>query len=136
MSAENKVLVRRLYEEVFHKGDLTFVDKLFSPGFVRHAPPSPDMRGQTEVKALCSMIRAAFPSLHYTLEDMVGEGDKVVLRWSAVGVHTGEFLGIAPTGKPVTMSGTAIFLIQEGQFQEEWSHWDTLGLLQQLDTVG
>ena len=135
MSADNKALIRRLYAEVFHKGNLALVDELFAPSFVRHAPPSPDLSGPTAVKELCATIRAAFPSLHYTLEDMVAEDDKVALRWSVVGAHQGKFLGIAPTGKSVTMSGTVTFLIQEGKVAEEWSHWDALGLLQQLDTL-
>jgi predicted ester cyclase len=78
------------------------------------------------------VIRAAFPDIHYTLEDLVAEGDKVVLRWSAGGTHKGDFMSVAPTSKRVMLSGTVTFLIREGKIQEEWSHWDALGLLQQL----
>ncbi len=135
MSAENKALVRRFYEEVFHQGNVTLVDQLFSPSFARHSPPSPDVRGPTEVKQFCTALRAAFPDIHYTLEDMVAEGDKVVLRWSAQATQQGKFMSVAPTGQSVTLSGTVTFLIQNGQFHEEWSHWDALGLMQQLGIV-
>lgn len=135
MSADNKALVRRLYEEVFHKGNPALIDELFSPSYVRHAPPGPEIRGLTEAKHLCALIRAAFPDVRYTLENLVAEGDKVVLRWSAHATHKGGFMGVAPTGKQVTMSGTVTFLIREGRVQEEWSHWDALGLLQQVGVI-
>jgi steroid delta-isomerase-like uncharacterized protein len=135
MSAANKALVRRLYDEVFHQGNLALIDELFSPSYVRHAPPGPEVRGRTEAERLCALIRTTFPDVHYTLEDMIAEGDKVVLRWSARGTHKGDFLGVAPTGKAVTMSGTVTFLIRAGKVEEEWSHWDALGLLQQIGIV-
>ena len=63
------------------------------------------------------------------------EGDKVVLRWSARATHQGDFVGVAGTGKPITMSGTETWLIREGKLQEEWAHWDALGLLRQVGVV-
>jgi steroid delta-isomerase-like uncharacterized protein len=135
MSADNKAIIRRLYEEVFNKGNLALVEELFSPTYVRHDPAIPELRGLTGAKQICTMIRTAFPDIHCTLEDLVAEGDKVVLRWSARATHQGDFVGVAGTGKPVTMSGTETWLIREGKLQEEWAHWDTLGLLRQVGVI-
>lgn len=135
MSEANKAVVRRLYEEVFEKGNLTLTDELFSPAYVRHDPALPEVRGLAGARQLCIMIRTAFPDMHCTLEDMVAEGDKVVLRWSVRATHQGEFMGVAATGKPVTLSGTETWLVRDGKLQEEWPHWDALGFLQQLGIV-
>jgi steroid delta-isomerase-like uncharacterized protein len=78
---------------------------------------------------------SAFPDLKLMVEDQIAEGDKVVTRWSATGTHQGELLGIPPTGKQTTATGITIDRIQGGKIVETWTHWDNLGLLQQLGVV-
>ena len=92
----------------------------------------PEARGPEGTKRLVSMILAAFPDAHYTLEDIVAEGDKVAYRWSARATHKGEFMGIAATGKQGTVRGTTIVRIMNGKFQEAWQNWDALGLMHSL----
>ena len=81
MSAENKALVRRYVEEVLNKGNLALVEELFAPTFVDHDSSMPEAKGPAGVKRLAAMVRASFPDLHFTIEDMIGEEDKVVYRY-------------------------------------------------------
>ena len=125
----SKVLIRRLFEEGFHSGNLTVVDEIFDPNFVDRSTPEqpPGTRG---VKDYISMVRTGFPDIAITIEDMVVEEDKVVVRTTWRGTHQGEYEGIAPTGKQVTRSMIQIFYVQHGRLLEEWSEGE--GLRQQL----
>ena len=78
------------------------------------------------------MLRNAFPDIKYTVEDMFGEGNKLVARWSARGTHKGDFMGIPPTGKQVYFTGIEIIRIEDGKAVEEWEELDRAGLMQQL----
>jgi predicted ester cyclase len=78
---------------------------------------------------------AAFPDAQFTLEDLIAEGDKVTFRATLRGTHRGEFMGIAPTGKHVTMTAIGIGRIEEGKIAEGWQSTDVLGLLQQLGAI-
>jgi steroid delta-isomerase-like uncharacterized protein len=82
-----------------------------------------------------TMFLSAFPDLHWTIEDAVAEGNKVVLRLTARGTHRGAFQGIPPTGKQVTVTGIIISRLADGKIAEEWANRDVLGLLQQLGVV-
>jgi steroid delta-isomerase-like uncharacterized protein len=136
MSAENKAVVRRYTEEVLNNRNLAMADELFAGGYVLHDPSLPGAKGGPEgAKQLVGMILNAFPDIHYTLEDIVAEGDKVAYRWSARGTHKGEFMGVAATGKQATGTGTTIVRIINGKFQESWQNWDASGLMQQLGVV-
>lgn len=93
MSEENKAIVRR-WVEAFNEGNVDAVDELVTDSYVRHDPNSPEVRGPEEEKQLIAMYRSAFPDLHFTVEDMVAEGDKVVIRVGIRATHKGELLGI------------------------------------------
>ncbi len=84
-------------------------------------------------KGFVEAIHTAFPNLKYTLDDTIINNDKVVTRWTAVGTHTGDFFGMPPTNKNVTMLGITIFLIRDGKIGELWDVWDQNGLMQQLN---
>ena len=132
---ENKALVRRFIEEVWSKGNLAVIDKLLATNFVLHDPPpgvTPDLEGY---KQWVSMTRTGLPNLHSTIEDLIAEGDKVASRWTASGMHKGELMGIAPTGKQVTVTGISIDRIVGGKIAEEWGKMDMLGMMQQLGVV-
>jgi predicted ester cyclase len=78
---------------------------------------------------------AAFPDLQFTVEDEIAEGDKVTTRYTARGTHRGELMGMAPTGKHVTVTGIFISRVEEGKLAEMWLNWDALGLMQQLGVI-
>ena len=136
MSAkENKALVRRFVDEVQSQGNIDAIYEFCSPEFVNHsAPPGlpPDREG---IKVVTAMFRGAFPDSYFTVEDMIAEGDKVTTRKTFYGTHEGEFMGIPPTGRRVSMGLIDIVRISEGRVVEHWSVGDNLGMMQQLGVI-
>ncbi len=126
MPAEaNKALIRRLFEEGFHSGKLIVVDEVFHPNFVdRSTPEQPP--GTEGVKDYISMVRTGFPDISITIEDLVAEEERVVVRTTWRGTHLGEYEGIAPTSKQVTRSMIQIFHVKDGKLLEEWSEGESL----------
>ena len=135
MLADTKVLVRRFFEEVWNQGNLAAIDELFAPSYIRYDPAAPEAKGLAGFKQLVVRLRTAFPDLHFTLEEIIAEDDKVMTRALLRGTHRGEYWGIAPTGKPVAVMGMVVLRIAQGKFQEGWLMMDNLGLLQQLGVV-
>jgi steroid delta-isomerase-like uncharacterized protein len=133
--AENKAIARRGWEEIWNKGNLTIAHEHYAPTYVSHMPGNSDLHGPEGHNQLVMMYRTAFPDLHFTVEDQIAEGDKVVNRVTATGTHLGEFRGIPPTGKQVTVTGITIDRIAGGKLVESWASWDFLGMLQQLGVV-
>ncbi|HII81470.1 MAG TPA: ester cyclase [Methanosarcina sp.] len=84
------------------------------------------------MKEVITSCRAAFEHLNVTIEDMVAEGDRVTARFTAHGIHKGDFMGLPATGKQITMTGIEIFRIKEGKIVELWGEANLLGLMQQL----
>jgi len=130
-----KALVRRLFEEVWNQGNLAAIDELFAPSYIRYDPAAPEAKGLAGFKQFVVLLRTAFPDLHFTVEEVIAEDDKVMTRALLRGTHRGEYLGIAPTGKPVAVMGMVLLRVTQGKFQEGWLMMDTLGLLQQLGVV-
>ncbi len=133
MSEQNKAIVRRLFEELWNKGNLSVADQLFSPNYAHHDPSTPDFgRGPESERKRATLYRTAFPDLHLTIEDIIAEGETVMTRWSCHGTHKGDLSGIAPTGKQFTISGVTIARLTNGKLAEGYVNWDALGLMQQL----
>jgi steroid delta-isomerase-like uncharacterized protein len=136
MSEGNKNVVRRLFEELWNKGNLSVADELFSPNYAHHDPSTPDFgRGPETEKKRATLYRTAFPDLRLTIEDIIAEGETVTARWSCRGTHKGDLGGIAPTGKQFTISGVTIARLSNGKMAEGYVNWDALGLMQQLGVV-
>jgi predicted ester cyclase len=135
MSADNKALVHRLFEEVWNQGNLAVIDELFATSYIRYDPATPEAKGLAGFKHFLVTLRAAFPDICATIEDVIAEGDKVAARAIWRGTHQGEYLGIAPTGKHVAIMGTVTLRVAHNRFQEGWLNMDTLGLLQQLGAI-
>jgi len=129
---ENKATARMFYEEVVNRGNISVIDKVTAENYVDHtaAPGMPP--GREGEKQWFMMLRAAFPDGHTTIDDLIAEGDKVVVRGTMTGTHTGEFMGIPATGKPVEISGIDITRFENGQSTEHWGQWDVAGLMVQL----
>lgn len=133
---KNKILVRRYFEECLNQGKLETIDELISPTYVSHYPAGYDLGGGPEdVKQIVASVRRGFSDLHFTLEDFVAQGEKVVARWTFRGTHDGDFMGIAPTGKQAQVAGVAVYRIADGKIEEVWLSWDVFGLLKQLDAL-
>ncbi len=131
---ENKAQVRRIIEEVWNQGNPALLSEFYAPHYVGHEPTM-TIHGLEGIRQFVSDYLAAFPDLHFTIEDMIAEGDKVATRWSSRGTHKGALQGIAPTGKHATSSGITISRCVDGKAVEEWISWDTLGMLQQLGVI-
>jgi predicted ester cyclase len=106
-----------------------------SDAFVRHDPNAPEVRGPVEEKQLMAMYFSAFPDLRFAVEDMVAEGDKVVLRYTIRGTHRGELMGIPLTDKQVTLTATETYRLAGGKIEEQWVNMDALGMMQQLGAI-
>ncbi|HWQ18413.1 MAG TPA: ester cyclase [Methanotrichaceae archaeon] len=133
MSLEsNKALVRRFLEEVPGKGNLSVVDDLALPSLVLHVPLPEQTPGAEGMKDIAFVCRNAFPDMKITLEDMIAEGDRVACRFTTTGTNSGQFMGLPPTGRKISLSGIEIFRIEDGKIAEIWGQADLLGLMQQL----
>jgi steroid delta-isomerase-like uncharacterized protein len=133
MASENKAIVRRLYEEVWNKRRVELVDELMSPSHAMHDNHLPDSGvGPEAYKRNVARYVTGFPDLRFTVEDMVAENDKVAVGWTISGTHKGEFRGISPTGKKVSIEGITINHIADGKIMDSYVNWDALSLLQQF----
>jgi steroid delta-isomerase-like uncharacterized protein len=133
---ENKALVHRFFEEVFNKQDQRAAAEIIAPAFVAHHPAFPDgIRGPEGIMQMQGMFHTAFPDLQYSPLDLIADGDKVAVRWSASGTHRGPFQGFPATGKAVTIMGIDIFRFGAKQMEEAWVNSDFLGLMQQLGMI-
>jgi predicted ester cyclase len=129
---ENKASASRFLEQVINRGNLSVIDELSGPNFVDHLLP-PGVPPTTEgLKGYITMFRAAFPDLHYTLEDSIAEGDRVVQRTTARGTMKGDFMGMSASGKSATWSEIHITRFENGKAAEHWAVVDQLGMLAQL----
>jgi steroid delta-isomerase-like uncharacterized protein len=136
MSESNKNVVRRLFEEVWNKGNLQVTDDLFTPSYAHHDTSTPDVgRGPDSEKKRATLYRTAFPDMRLTIEDLIAEGETVMARWSCKGTHKGDLSGIPPTGTQVSMTGVSVARFTNGKMSEGWVNWDALGVMQQLGAV-
>lgn len=133
---ERKEFVRRAYEEVFNAGDLAKADAYFGPDFVNRAGPPDWPRGPEHARRVVMLLRAAFPDLRYTIDEVIVEGDTIAARWTARGTHTGSFTGptttIPPTERPIMFQGITMGRVVDGKAGESWIITDQLGLLRQI----
>jgi len=136
MSEQNKNVVRRLFEEVWNKGQVSVADELFTPNYNHHDSSTPDVgRGPESEKKRVTLYRNAFPDMRLTIDEILAEGETVVARWSCRGTHKGDLNGIAPTGKQFNITGVSIARFTNGKMFEGHVNWDALGLMQQLGVV-
>lgn len=135
MSTEqNKMLARHLFEEVWNHKNFAVLDELVAPNFVFHNSVQ-TLYGPDGYKQFATTYHTAFPEAHFTVEDVIAEGDTAALRWSARATNKGELMGIAPTGKEVTVTGITITLISHGKSVESWGEFDAFGMLQQIGVI-
>ena len=126
----------RYAEEVVNRRNLDLLDEIFAPEFVLYGADPDQVSGVEDLKQFFGMLHSGFPDFQGTIEDLfAAEGDKVVLRFTFLGTHQGEFMGVGPTGKQVTMPGIDIFRIADGKIVELWGQEDMLGMMQQLGAI-
>jgi len=128
---ENKAIVRRLFE-VFNKQDLALLDELIAPDYVDHPR---QLRGLESYKQHLSIFYKSFPDSHETIKDIIAEGDKVWIRINGTATHSGEYRGLAPTGKKTTWEAVTIYRIADGKVIEKESIYDMLDFYKQLGVI-
>ena len=131
MSEQNKALVRRYYETA--TGDLSKMGEIVTAEFVdHHFPPSLSPGPAGVQKFFTEVLGSGFSKMRIEHEEMIAEGDKVVCRFTLRAVHSGEFAGIAATGKEIACPAISIFRVEDGKLAEGWEVADVFGLVLQL----
>ena len=126
----------RRFWGVWEKGNIGLVDELVAPDYVNHSPGMPGQpEGPEGIKAVVSMFRAGMPDLRVLIEDVVAEGDKVVMRYRIEGTHEGELFGVPPTGRQVSIESITVERLSGGKIREHWRITDTLDMMQQLGAI-
>lgn len=134
MAAETEELVRRFYEDVLVGGDLAALDELATSDYEEHEPLPGQGDGLQGLKDRVSMLREGLAP-RFTIEDVISEGDRLVVRWTNSGTHVGNFLGIPATNKSFSVAGIDIYRVADGKLAEHWHVVDQLSMLQQLGLI-
>jgi predicted ester cyclase len=134
-SEENKALIRRLFEEGLNQNNPGVFDELLAPDFVIYGAPDEMQPGPLGFREGIETFRQSFPDLHVTFEAEFADGDYVIHRGYTTGTHTGEFQGIAPTGKQFKINSIDIWHVVNGKAVENWVQMDMLGLMKQLGVI-
>jgi steroid delta-isomerase-like uncharacterized protein len=132
---ENIATLQRFVEEVINQGRLDAANDLVEENFIELDPLPGQRQGREGLKAVVGMMRAAFPDIHWIVEETVAAGEKVVSRFKWSGTHRGDFLGIRATGRRVTVPGVAIDRLNAGKMADSRILMDTFGLMQQLGII-
>jgi len=130
-----KSIAKRFFYDVWNGGNLSLVEGLVAPGFVQHKLLNGQLPGPDGLRQFVRSWREAFPDASISVDLCVAEGHKVATRWNARGTHKQSFLGFAPTGKAVNISGITTFRIDTGMIHEAWEEWDQAGLLAQVGAI-
>ena len=132
----NKVVVRRLMEELLTAGRIEVADELIAGDYVEHAPLPGQEPGLRGLKGALPRFWAAFPDFRLSIDDMIAEGDRVVVRSTATATHRGSFCGVPPTGLRVRWTAIDIIRLADGKQVEHWGNQETLEVLHQLNHLG
>ena len=136
MINDNKSIINQFFSEVINKGDTVVMKNLMSDKFIDHYAASNLPKGIEGFTQFFKMISTAFPNLQVKVEDMISEGDKVVVRLTISGTQTGVLLGnIPPSGKHATWTGIDIFKIENGKITDRWSQRDIMGMMRQIGAI-
>jgi steroid delta-isomerase-like uncharacterized protein len=134
----NKEIVRRFYEEVFNQRNVDAIDELVHPKFTNHDPTPVASRDPESMKQFIHTITQAFPDHHHAIEDLIAEGDRVVMRCTLTATHQGRFpsfLEMPPTGKSICQRQIHILRVRDGKVAEHWVVRDDLTMMQQLGLI-
>jgi predicted ester cyclase len=132
-TAENKTIVRRLFDEGFNKGNFEPANEMIASEYIDHSPIPAPMPGPEGFAKRMAVLKAAFVQ-EAVFGVFLAEDDLVSFTWTFNGVHNGPFAGIQPTGKKVSLSGINVERLKDGKVVEHWSHFDLAGLMKQINS--
>ena len=135
-AAQNEVLIRYLFKEILNGGNLNLVEGVVAENSTDHGPSMVGVVGGVKgFSQTIGRLREALPDVQFTIEDIVTSWEKAAVRWTATGTMEGALLGLEPTGKHATITGTIIYKDEEGRITESWGNYDALGMLVQFDIL-
>jgi steroid delta-isomerase-like uncharacterized protein len=130
---ENKAIIRRYLEEAWNQGNWEVAEEVVAEDVVFHDQTREGMPpGREGLRVAMERVRSGMPDFVFNVEEIVAEGDFVAIRWSSTGTHTGDFTGMAPTGRAGTLYGISMVRMKDGRIVEGWQEADRLGLVQEL----
>jgi predicted ester cyclase len=132
-STNHQEAARKVFEDVFNRGDFELANELFTDDFIAYA--FPELRGPEGIETIVTGFRDSFSDIEWTIETLFGEDEFVAVRWTASGTHDGEFRDHGPTGTTVEIPGTTILRFEDTGAVEGWTIFDELGLLQQIGAI-
>lgn len=133
MSAtSNEQIVRSWVEEVWNRGNEASIRRYFHPQAIGHLEGAGDVHGPEGLIPQWRLLRDAFPDFHLHIDDLLAQGDTVVMRWTVNATHQGNALGFPATGRKVRFDGLTWMRFRDGQMIEGWDRWNQGGVLQQL----
>jgi steroid delta-isomerase-like uncharacterized protein len=132
-TTDNKAIIRQFFEQVWNQGDEEAIERFIAENAGGNDPDFGT--GREGFKNQWRKWQAAFSDLHFEIEEIIAEGDTVVARWTLTGTQTGPFLGIAPTGRSIRVSGMSMDQLRDGVLVAGYDGWDNLGLRQQLGAI-
>lgn len=131
MTAANKHLARRSFEDIWNQRNLAVIDELYAPDYVGHIAATTDViRGPERFRHFVAVFQFAFPDTRFTIADQIAEGEQVASRWTARTTDQREIMGLASNREVITLTGISIQRWGEGKIIESWDNWDALGVLQ------
>ena len=136
MSPDRITFVHRWFDEVWNQGRLEAIDELMAPDAAMHGlGDGAGVNGAAAFKDFVVRLRGAFPDIQITVAETVVEGDMIASRWTATMTHSGDQLGLAPTGRRVGVTGMSMARLRDGVMVEGWNNWDTMALMEQIGAL-
>jgi len=135
MPTDNTAIVQRFVDEVINHGRYEVCDEIVDEDFIELDPLPGQRQGREGLKEVIAMMRAAFPDIHWVTDETISSGEKVVTRFTWTGTHSGPFLGIPATGRPVTVKGVVIDRLVNSHMTDSRILMDTFGLMMQLGVI-
>ncbi|MBI1259184.1 MAG: hypothetical protein GC204_17070 [Chloroflexi bacterium] len=141
MSDVNKAILGRHFNEVLNQGKLAVIDEIYADGYVLDAPVQTEgsvqahgaTHGRDGLKKRVTLFRTAFPDIYFSMDDLVAEGDQVVVQYTFSGTHSGQFGELAPTGRHISVMGMLIALVKDGKIESAVSVFDSGDMMHQLE---
>jgi steroid delta-isomerase-like uncharacterized protein len=133
---DSKGVIRRFFDDVLNGGRLALLDQMIAGAYIEHNPTPNQAPGAAGVRARIAAMRTAFPDVRFVVEEIIAEGPIVAARYRWQGTHEGAFLGIAPTGRRLSVRGMEFYRVEGGRVLEHWDLSDEFGMLTQLGDLG
>jgi len=141
MSDNNKLILGRHFNEVLNQGKLEVIDEIYADSYVLDAPVQTEgsvqahgeTHGRDGLKRRVTLFRTAFPDIHFSMDDVIAEGDQVVVQYTFSGTHSGQFGELPPTGRHISVMGMLIALVKDGKIESAVSVFDSGDMMHQLE---